>query len=65
MNFKFSIRDLFFVVVIAALLVGWILDRNKLSNDKEALKAELDKQTVEMDLMQDQLYKLKRTRSVP
>jgi hypothetical protein len=51
MKINFSIRDLFFIVIIAAILFGWCIDRNKLWNENAQLKDNFKKQDVELQRM--------------
>ena len=39
---KFSIRDLFLVIMIVALAVGWWVDRNRLASQLEKSVIDLD-----------------------
>lgn len=47
MKFKFSIRDLLFVILLAAVSAAWITDINKIAEEREAIQRkeiELDNQ---------------------
>jgi hypothetical protein len=61
---KISLREIFLVVVICAICLGWYQDHRQSQTEKEQLNADLQRQTVELNLMQARVYNLGRTRGV-
>ena len=51
MKFKFSIRDILFVILLAAVSAAWIADRNKIAVERE----QLGKERIEVVKKQKQL----------
>ena len=58
--FRFTIRDVLWLTVVVALVVGWWLDRARLDSEREAVKAkqrELDAQFLRLVHLTDELHR--------
>ena len=61
MRFRFTIRDLLWLTAVAALAVGWWLDRRKLIElEKKYTNLEQSTRAIEMAKMQTMLFEAEK-----